>query len=203
MRIIKIFTLAILCLASASCIKEKLEEGYAKQEKQIDSYFAKNQTVKRTEKKEVIDPETGEVTTKDTTVTDTLRIVYNMGSSRLVRKEGEGPMLTKNGAISFYYAGYVFTGSPSKLFITNHQATAEDPKNKFIVTDPDYNVLEADMRHDDFIEGLYNGLIGVRAGEECEIAFSGKHGFGNVVFGTIPANSALLYRIWVIGVSNE
>jgi hypothetical protein len=109
----------------------------------------------------------------------------------------------KNGAISFYYAGYVFTGSPSKLFITNHQATAEDPKNKFIVTDPDYNVLEADMRHDDFIEGLYNGLIGVRAGEECEIAFSGKHGFGNVVFGTIPANSALLYKIWVIGVSNE
>ena len=93
--------------------------------------------------------------------------------------------------------------SPSKLFITNHQATAEDPKNKFIVTDPDYNVLEADMRHDDFIDGLYNGLIGVRAGEECEIAFSGKHGFGNVVFGTIPANSALLYKIWVIGVSNE
>ena len=201
MRIIKILALAILCLTSASCIKEKLEEGYAKQEKQIDSYFAKNQTTKRTIQKEVTDPETGEVTTKDTTVTDTLRIVHNLGSSRLVKKEGDGPMLTKDGAVSFYYAGYVFTSSPSKLFITNHQATAE--KEKFVVTDPDYNVLEADMRNNDFVEGLYNGLIGVRAGEECEIAFTGKYGFGNVVFGTIPANSALLYRIWVIGVSNE
>ena len=117
------------------------------------------------------------------------------------KKEGEGPMLAKDGAVSFYYAGYVFTSSPSKLFVTNHQATAE--KEKFVVTDPDYNVLEADMRNKDFVEGLYNGLIGVRAGEECEIAFTGKYGFGNVVFGTIPANSALIYRIWVIGVSNE
>ena len=59
------------------------------------------------------------------------------------------------------------------------------------------------MRSNGLLEGLRNGLIGVRSGEECEIAFSGKYGFGNEIFGTIPVNSALLYKIWVIGVSNE
>ena len=44
---------------------------------------------------------------------------------------------------------------------------------------------------------------GVKAGEECEIIFSGKYGFGNDSFGIIPANSALLYKIWVISISNE
>ena len=53
------------------------------------------------------------------------------------------------------------------------------------------------------VEGLRNGLLGVRTGEECEILFSGKYGFGNEIFGTIPVNSALLYKIWVVGVSNE
>ena len=53
------------------------------------------------------------------------------------------------------------------------------------------------------LDGLKNGLIGVQAGEECEILFTAKYGYGNRTFGIIPANSALLYKIWVIGVSNE
>lgn len=202
MKRIKIAALLAVTLAAASCMKVKLEESYAKQEKQIDTYFAKNNTVKHTETIEVLDPETGEMTTKDTTITDTLRIVYNHGSARLVKVEGEGPELKSTGAVSFYYAGYVFTSSPARQpFATNRKETAED--EKFDITDPDFDILEADMRSEGFIEGLRNGLVGVRAGEVCEIAFSGKYGFGNVVFGTIPANSALLYKIWVIGVSND
>ena len=53
------------------------------------------------------------------------------------------------------------------------------------------------------IEGLRKGLIGVQPGEECEIVFSGKYGFGNEEFGIIPVNSALLYEIWVEAVSND
>jgi FKBP-type peptidyl-prolyl cis-trans isomerase len=53
------------------------------------------------------------------------------------------------------------------------------------------------------IEGLRKGLIGVQPGEECEIVFSGKYGFGRKSFGMIPANSALLYKIWVVGVTND
>ena len=53
------------------------------------------------------------------------------------------------------------------------------------------------------IPGLKDGLLGVKAGEECEILFSGKYGFGNENFGIIPANSAQLWTIWVVGVAND
>jgi FKBP-type peptidyl-prolyl cis-trans isomerase len=133
-----------------------------------------------------------------------LRIIYNKGTARLVKKEGTGPALEEHGAVSFYYAGYVFKGSnvnASSMFATNHQATAES--SNFNITDPDYSLFEANMMETQMLEGLRSGLVGVRAGEECEILFSAKYGYGNHTFGIIPANSALLYRIWVLGVSND
>ena len=59
------------------------------------------------------------------------------------------------------------------------------------------------MAETDMLEGLRDGLVGVRAGEECEILFTAKYGYGNKTFGIIPVNSALLYKIWVVGVSND
>ena len=53
------------------------------------------------------------------------------------------------------------------------------------------------------VTGLRNGLVGVKGGEECYILFSGKYGFGNKQSGTIPANSALVYHVWVESLSNE
>ncbi len=166
-------------MAAGSCVKEKLETVYSKQDTQIDAYMTKARV-------------SGE---------DTLDVVYNKGAVRLIKTEGTGPALDEGGAVSFYYAGYVFTSNPSSLFATNHQETAAGAG--FILTDEDYHIFEADMRNTDMLEGLRNGLIGVKSGEVCEIAFSGKYGFGDEVFGTIPVNSALLYKIWVIGVSNE
>lgn len=195
---VKILLGAFLCLCVGSCVKEKLEVTYKKQETQIDSYLSKNNTAKRDS---TIINEDG--TTRDTTWTDTLRIVYNAGSARLVKKEGSGDGLTANGAVSFYYAGYIFKGSISttNLFATNHQATAES--SNFKLTDPDYSLFEVNMGDTEMLEGLRNGLIGVRSGEECEIVFSAKYGYGNKTFGIIPVNSALLYKIWVVGVSND
>ena len=195
---IKILLGAFLCLCVGSCVKEKLEVTYKKQETQIDSYLSKNNTAKRDS---TIINEDG--TTRDTSWTDTLRIVYNAGSARLVKKEGSGDGLTANGAVSFYYAGYIFKGSISaaNLFATNHQATAES--SNFKLTDPDYSLFEVNMGDTEMLEGLRNGLIGVRSGEECEIVFSAKYGYGNKTFGIIPVNSALLYKIWVVGVSND
>jgi FKBP-type peptidyl-prolyl cis-trans isomerase len=63
--------------------------------------------------------------------------------------------------------------------------------------------MEINITDSELIEGLRNGLMGVKAGEECEILFSGKYGFGNKTFGMIPAKSALLYKIWVVSVTNE
>lgn len=197
----KIFIMLILCIAASACIKEKLEETYSKQETRIDDYLAKNNTKQRDSIKVETDPETGEEIEKTVSWTDTLRIVYNNGSARLVDEEGEGEPLSENGAVSFYYAGYLFTGSPSELFATNHQQTAT--QENFVLSDASYELFHADMRDVELLSGLRNGLIGVRANEECQILFSGKHAFGNHMFGTIPANSALLFKIWVIGVSND
>lgn len=202
----KIFILLIVALAAGSCVKEKMETIYKKQDTQIDAYMTKARVVKRDSIKLEITPNADDPTKNDTTKVkveweDTLDIVYNKGAVRLIKTEGTGDGLEEGGAVSFYYAGYVFTSSPSSLFATNHQETASGAG--FILTDEDHHIFEADMRNTEMLEGLRNGLIGVKSGEMCEIAFSGKYGFGNEVFGTIPVNSALLYKIWVIGVSNE
>ena len=175
----KILILLVICLTTGSCVKEKLETFYSKQDTQIDAYMTKARVNGK----------------------DTLDLVYNKGSVRLIKTEGSGPALEEGGSVSFYYAGYVFTSNPSSLFATNHQETAAGAG--FNLTDEEYQIFEADMRSTQLLEGVRNGLIGVKSGEVCEIAFSGKYGFGDEVFGTIPVNSALLYKIWVIGVSNE
>ena len=202
----KIILLMIVCMAASSCVKEKLETIYSKQETQIDAYLSKASIVKRDSIKLEVTPNADDPTKNDTTKVkveweDTLDVVYNNGAARLIKTEGTGPGLEEDGAVSFYYAGYVFTSSPSSLFATNHQETAAG--SGFILTDNQYQLFEADMSKTELVEGLRNGLIGVRSGEVCEILFSGKYGFGGEIFGTIPVNSALLYKIWVIGVSNE
>jgi FKBP-type peptidyl-prolyl cis-trans isomerase len=55
----------------------------------------------------------------------------------------------------------------------------------------------------ELVDGLRRGLPGVKAGDECYILFSGKYGFGDRILGTIPANAALAYHIWVQSISNE
>ena len=202
----KIFILLALCLAAGSCVKEKLETFYSKQDTQIDAYMSKARVVKRDSIKLEITPNADDPTKNDTTKVkveweDSLDVIYNKGSVRLIKTEGSGPALEEGGSVSFYFAGYVFTSNPSSLFATNHQETAAGAG--FNLTDDEYQIFEADMRSTKLLEGVRNGLVGVRSGEECEIAFSGKYGFGDEVFGTIPVNSALLYKIWVVGVSNE
>ena len=164
-----ILAAALACMATSSCVKEQLEVTYNRQEDQIDSYISKNMTVKN---------ESGE--------TDTLRVVRNGGSNRLIKIEGTGEELKADGHVGFYYAGYTFSGSVS-----------------WNPTDPDYALMEINITEDKLLDGLRKGLMGVRAGEECEIIFSGKYGFGNNPFGMIPAKSALLYKIWVVSVTNE
>ena len=176
-RIINIFLTALVCFASSSCIKEKLETIYSNQESKIDTYLSKY---------------------------DSTMIFRNGGSNRLTVTPGEGESLDSQGMVSFYYAGYIFTsGAPSNanLFITNHRETAD--KAGWELTDQDFEIYEISMADASLVEGLRKGLLGVKPGEQCEIIFSGKYGFGNKSFGMIPANSALFYRIWVVGVAND
>ena len=203
---IRIILAAAVCMIAASCMKDKLETTYSKQETQIDAYITKNMVVKRDSTRMEVTPNAEDPTKNDTTYVkvqwnDTLNVEYNKGAARLIKKEGTGERLTEKGAVSFHYAGYVFTSQPTTLFATNDEQTAKGAN--FNLTDAEYGLFEADMTDIHLVEGLRNGLLGVRTGEECEIIFSGKYGFGNEIFGTIPVNSALLYKIWDITVSNE
>lgn len=185
----------MLCAAASSCMKEKLKTTYNAQEDSIDKYITGNMYAKRTG--------VSEKTGNDTTWTDTLRVIRNAGSNRLVLNEGMGEELQEGGNVAFYYAGYIFKGSRSNgnLFITNHRQTALDAK--WNLTEENYSLYQINLGQTELIEGLRNGLIGVRGGEECEILFSGQYAFGDNDFGIIPANSALLYHIWVEAVSND
>lgn len=176
-KLFRIFILAAAFIAACSCNKTRLEALYNKQEGQIDSYLSNKE--------------------------DQYRIVRNGCANRMVTVEGTGEELTYNGNISFYYAGYTFTGSynSKNMFITNHKETADQAG--WDLTDAEYELYEINLGSAELIQGLKDGLVGVKAGEECEILFSGKFGFGNKIIGTIPANSALLYRIWVVAVSND
>ena len=138
-----------------------------------------------------IDSYVASVMKSDSTVT----VSHNNGAARLTLKAGEG------GTISFYYAGYVFQSRPSDLFATNNAEIAQSAG--WNLDEEQLKIITFNMGSDTMVKGLRNGLVGVRAGEECEIIFSGKYGFGRKAFGIIPANSALLYKIWVHSISNE
>lgn len=171
----------LAAVMAAACTKQSLESTYSKQEERIDSF---------------IESQLSSV--------EGSRVVRNGGSNRLVLKEGEGTELEENGTVSFYYAGYTFSGniSPSNMFTTNHEATAAE--SGWNLADPDFEVKILDLSEEkDIVEGLRKGLIGVKTGEEGYIVFSGKYGFGKKPTGTIPANSALLYHVWIESVSNK
>ena len=193
--------LAAVAAMTVSCKKSSLENTYESQEERIESFI-------------------NGLTESDPDI----EVVRNRGSYRIIlSKAGDGSedggsgdgtgdgteaaaeKLEKGGLVSFYYAGYVFSGSApsaSGLFATNRMETAVE--SGWEVTSADYDIIE--LRLDDssgLIEGLKNGLYGVSAGEICYIAFSGKYGFGDDIVGSIPANSALIYQIWVKDVENK
>ena len=78
---------ALLCMLQA-CKKQSLETTYSSQEERIDSFI---------EGLSSQDPAP--------------RIVHNGGSNRVVLTEGSGEELRQGGTVSFYYAGYIFSGS--------------------------------------------------------------------------------------------
>ena len=169
---------ALLCLAG--CNKASLETTYNKQESHIESFI--NSLASKS---------------------DTLRVEHTDGSHRAIVAEGEGEELGEKGNIVFYYAGYSFKGSvsPSNLFSTNRSEIAQSAG--FSLSEEQAMPVMLNLGEDELVEGLRNGLRGVKGGEDCYILFSGKYGFGKKAFGTIPANSALAYHVWVESVSND
>lgn len=163
-----------------SCTSESLQLIYSNQDQKIESFV---------EKQLSSNPDA--------------RAEYSGGVVRVVLTEGEGDALKSNGTVSMYYAGYDFSSgslSDKALFATNNENIAKAAKWE-LSGDPSFEPVIIDM-NDNLLEGLKTGLIGVRRGEECYILFSGKHAFGKVSVGTIPANAPLAYHIWVNDIEN-
>lgn len=181
MKAVKIIAVIFSALAIYACSKEEIKTTYSRQETNIESF----------------------VSSMMKTV-DTAYVVYNKGVSRLVTVYGdEGDSLKSNGTVSFYYAGYVLTGtsvSNSNMFATNSSEIAAAAQ--WTLSDEDaFELKTVKLDDKDLVEGLKRGLVGVKPGQECYILFSGKYGFGKRPLGTIPANAALVYHIWVESIS--
>ena len=178
----KISAFIILALALAACSKESVKTLYASQETKIETIV----------KALIAADETG-----------TAYSVSRKGSQRVVLAEGSGDTLSPSGTVKFYYAGYTLpsaTISASNLFDTNVYEIAKQTGRDTT----DLSVFEpfsVKLSSDNLVKGLKNGLVGVKAGEQCYVLFSGKYGFGGKELGTIPANSALAYALQIVEVT--
>ena len=172
-RQIHIMIAALVTLAGAfSCANEDKKLTIADQEAAIDSYisqnYANNTVVRRNGSNRVI------LDTTSVNIQDSL--VYG-------------------DSLYFYYAGYVFTRSPSTLFSTNNRTVAEE--NGFTLSDPDYSVRKILFTEGCLVDGLENGMYGVKDSGHCIILFSAQYGFYDSYVYNIPKLSALAYEIWV------
>ena len=173
--------IAVMTLMLSSCTGESIKTMYSNQETRIESF---------------IDAQLA--------ANSSAYAVSNKGSERVVLVAGEGEGLDPDDTITFYYAGYTLTSASivsSNLFASNRADILESAG--WELTGGSTAPISAKLSEAGFVEGLRNGLEGVKAGEECLILFSGKYGFGSHKLGTIPANSALVYHIWVESISKE
>ena len=171
------FLIALL----ASCTKEELELAYTNQEKKIEE-FVNSQTSQHPE----------------------YTVANNSGVTRLTVSEGSGESLGENGTATIFYAAYNFSRSTidnASLIVTNNKDIASgagwDTSDESKFVEAEINPSESGL-----LAGLALGLPGIEAGEECLILFSGRYGTGKESSGTIPANTSLAYRIWVMQVKN-
>lgn len=189
----RIHVTATAMLIFSACTSQSLETTFTSQDTRIDSYI-ENITLTLT------DPDGNPMTDEDgNTITVTPEVVTSNGCHRVIINEGNGDALTSKGSATIYYAGYVFTTSPSTLFGTNHEETATAAGWS---EETDFSPLRISLGDSNLVEGLRNALPGAREGEECYVFFSGRYGMGKKTFGIIPANSALCYHIWILDVEN-
>ena len=141
---------SLAALLAVSCSQESAKTLYASQESRIETSLNSQLSA----------DESG-----------TMHVVSNKGSERLVIKEGEGEALTGSGTVTFRYAGFVLTSTTlatNNLFATNITEIAK--KAGWLADDDEtttYDPVVENMSEKNLITGLRNGLIGVKAGEEC------------------------------------
>lgn len=134
-------------------------------------------------------------------------ITQNYANNTVVRKNGSNRVILDSTSVNipdslmygdslyFYYAGYIFTNSPSRLFSTNNYDVAEE--SGFVISNRDYSVRKILYNKGCMVNGLENGMYGVKDGGHYLILFSAQYGFYDSYVYNIPKLSALAYEIWV------
>ena len=179
----------LLCAALAAafagaCTKQALQTTYDKQTANIEKFLESKMKA-------------------DATATLTL----NDGSYRLILHDtlpAGRDSLRDGGRVSLYYACYTLTSTSittANLIATNLQLLARQAK--WELTDVSQFKLDTIRLDNTLIDGLRKGLQGVQPEDEGFILFNGKYGFGKKEHGMIPANSALVYQIWIEKIYNE
>ncbi len=174
-------TMAAIALANA-CEKTETKDAYTKQDSNIEAIVGS------------LAPESSDAT-----------VDYIDGTVRVTVEHGDGNELGDGGTVSFFYAGYLITGSSisaSNLFVTNNKEFAES--SNWTVSDTSvFKVSTINLSKDKIVKGLKKGLPGVKSGDECYILFNGKYGFGKHTTGKVPGNSALVYHLWISDVADN
>ncbi len=165
-------------LISFSCDEKSLENTYNKQESSIESF---------------IQGQYGDYPVHRRNGSN--RITVDTVGYEMIDSLGLADTLEFGDSLYFYYAGFVFTTRPAGLFATNNEQVAV--QSKLVLDSADYSVAKILYTPGCLVEGLTNGLYGVKDKEHCIVVFSGKYGFGNQVVANVPKNSALAYEIWV------
>lgn len=182
MRRFLVISFVLILVLAASCGKSQLASTYDTQEKNIESIVS---TL---------------VSRNDSATVDRIK-----DAVRVTVAYGDGPALEKGGAVAFYYAGYYISGSSlssSNVFATNYETFAKSIK--WSVTDSTaFDIKTVRLSSDELVEGLRDGMEGVKGGDECYVLFNGKYGFGKKKIANVPSNSALAYHIWIKSVSND
>ena len=169
---------------AAACTKQALQTTYDKQSTYIENFVQSRMK-------------------SDSTAT----LRENGGSYRLLVHDTldvHRDSLREGGLVSLYYACFTLTGnslSVINLVSTNLKEMAQAAN--WELTDTTRYKLDTIRLDNTLLPGLHNGLLGVQAGDEGYILFTGKYGYGNTERGTIPAKSALVYQIWIDSIKNE
>ena len=125
-------------------------------------------------------------------------VVRRNGSNRVILDSTSvniSDSLVFGDSLHFYFAGYIFNSSPSELFATNISEIAA--QNGLVLSDADFSVMKIHFTEDCLVNGLVNGLYGVKDGGHYIILFSAQYGFYDSYVYNIPKLSALAYEIWV------
>lgn len=104
--------------------------------------------------------------------------VYNLnGVYRVVLEAGAGEGAAAGDSVVFAYEACLFSSGKGAMYDAGDE--------------------NGTLGSGSYFAGLETGLTGMLTGEHALVIFAGDKGYGNVAIGVVPANSPLIFEIWM------